>query len=141
MPNPTIKITVDDSKLRQLINDTKGAAPVRVVADGVHYGIYQEFPTAGRPARPCAKPAAEAVAPTYRKAMRKALDMGLAEEVTEKAARDVERLWKQNIVTKDVIDTGAYLNSIHVVGGEIFGVEFESMRGMTKEQKATAAGF
>lgn len=37
-----------------------------------------------------------------------------AEKVLDKAARDVEAGWKDNIVQKNVVDTGAYLNSVHV---------------------------
>ena len=40
MPGPTIKITIDDSKLRKMIAETAGAIRPRVVADGVEYGIY-----------------------------------------------------------------------------------------------------
>jgi hypothetical protein len=117
MPRPTVTVKVDDRELVRLMRKSKGKAPKRIVADGVHYGIYQEFGHHGVAARPCAKPAAEEVRPSFHKAMAEALTIEQAEQVTEKAARDVERLWKQNIVTKDVIDTGAYLNSIHVVRG------------------------
>lgn len=37
-----------------------------------------------------------------------------AESVLDVAARQVEAGWKQNIVAKNVIDTGDYLNSVHV---------------------------
>ena len=40
---------------------------------------------------------------------------GRAEKVLEVAARNIERDWKQNIVTQHVIDTGTYLGSVHVV--------------------------
>ena len=38
--------------------------------------------------------------------------------VLDKAAFDVEALWKENIVAKGVVDTGAYLNSVHAGPGE-----------------------
>jgi hypothetical protein len=37
-----------------------------------------------------------------------------AEEVLDVAARHIEVEWKRHIVEKDVVDTGAYLNSVHV---------------------------
>ena len=36
--------------------------------------------------------------------------------ILDKAAHDVEAGWKENIILKHVIDTGAYLNSVHVEG-------------------------
>ena len=37
-----------------------------------------------------------------------------AEMVLDKLARDIEAGWKGRIIEKHVIDTGAYLNSVHV---------------------------
>lgn len=37
-----------------------------------------------------------------------------AERVLDKSASDVENGWKEFIVQKGVVDTGAYLNSVHV---------------------------
>jgi hypothetical protein len=47
----------------------ESAGPLaRVVADGVEYGVYQEYGAKGRPARPCATPAVEAVRAGFIKA-------------------------------------------------------------------------
>ena len=124
----TIKIVVDDRKLVALMKATKGKRPTRIIADGVEYGIYIEMGTVHMPARPCAGPAVEAVRPAFLQAWKKAGSLARSEAVVDKAAHDVERLWKQNIIQKDAVDTGAYLNSIHVVDAETFTTEFESMR-------------
>ena len=99
MPNETVRVVVDDAELVRWIAKTKGK-PVRVVADGVEYGIYQEMGTEKIGARPCAKPAAEAVRPGFTKAYVGARNVLHTKQIVEKAARDVERLWKQHIVTK-----------------------------------------
>jgi len=40
-----------------------------------------------------------------------------AEKVIDVAAANIEGSWKKSIVDKNVIDTGAYLNSVHVESG------------------------
>ena len=40
MSNSTVRVVIKDAKLRKMIAATKGKKPVRVVADGVEYGIY-----------------------------------------------------------------------------------------------------
>jgi hypothetical protein len=110
----TIQINIDDSVLVALIAATKGKRPVRIVADGVNYGIYNEFGTSRMPAHPFMKPAAEAVRAGYIKAIGQAENWEKAEAVTEKAARDVERGAK----ARAPVDTGALRASIHVVKGD-----------------------
>ena len=127
----TIRITVDERNLVKLINATKGPIRPKIVSDGVNYGIYHEFGTVKMGARPCAAPAVESVRSglVWAFVQANAISDVLAQGMIDKAARDVERLWKQNIITQDVIDTGAYLNSIHTVDASgQFSTEFESMR-------------
>ena len=124
MAQPKITITVDDSELVKLIKNTTGDAPVRVVADGVEYGIYQELGTSRMAAQPFMRPAVEAVRPGFAQAFRGALTREQAEVVVVKAAFDVERLAKQ----RAPVDTGALKNSIHVVDGEEFSITFERAR-------------
>lgn len=114
MPKPIVHVHIDDSKLVELIAATKGKRPVRIVADGVEYGIYQEMGTTRIPAHPFMKPAAEAVRRGYIKAIGQVDNWEVAEQVTEKAARDIERGAKQ----RAPVDTGALRASIHVVEGE-----------------------
>ena len=123
----TVRVVVDDKRLLALIAATKGKAPVRVVADGVNYGIYLEMGTSKMSARPCAGPAAEDIRPIFQQALRGAVTRQQVEDVVDKTAFDVEKRWKEYVIQKDVVDTGAYLNSVHVVRGETFGVEFPSM--------------
>ena len=105
---------LEDAPLKQLIANTGGPAVRRVIADGVEYGVWIETGTSRMPARPCAKPAVEAVQSGFEKAfMNKLTDAQVGAAVT-KTAFDIERLWKQNIVEKGAVDTGAYLNSVHV---------------------------
>jgi len=128
----TIRIDVDDRELVKLINAASGPIKPKIVADGVNYGVWQETGTTKMAARPCATPAIEAVRGGFAQAFAQAsaITSALAQGVVEKTAQNVERLWKQNIITKGVVDTGAYLNSVHVVdaGTGAFSVEFESMR-------------
>ena len=116
-----IKIVIDDSKLVAMIQQTKGKKPMRVVADGVEYGLYQEMGTHRMAAHPFMRPAVEAVRAGFTKAFKAAgSNFALADQVVEKTARDVERLAKQHAP----VDTGALRASIHVVSGEKYEAEF-----------------
>jgi hypothetical protein len=119
MAAPKIQITVDDRKLRDLIAKTKGPAPVRIVADGVEYGLYQEMGTVKMGGQPFMVPAVEKVRPGFGLAMKGAITRAQVEQVVEKTARDVERFAKQFAP----VDTGALRNSIHVVQANDFAFE------------------
>ena len=123
MPGPKVTLRVDDRELQRLIRKTAGQGPVRVIADGVQYGLYQEMGTSRIPAHPFMRPAVEAVRESFNQAMAKALTMEQVTAVVDKAAFDIERLAKQNAP----VDTGALKNSIHVVDGKEFGVTFEKL--------------
>ena len=123
MPGPKITLTLDDSKLRKMIAETAGNIRPKVVADGVEYGIYQEYGVEngfGRgiriPAHPFMRPAVEAVREQFNKAMRTALGTGKAQVVVDKTAFDVEKIAK----SKAPVDTGALKNSISVHDAEGF---------------------
>ncbi len=117
------QVRIDDAKLRAMIKATKGKKPIRVISDGVEYGLFLEMGTVKMAARPTAVPAVEAVRPGFEQAFKGNEKFMQAEQIVEKTARDVERLWKQGIVDKNIIDTGAYLNSIRVSepSGIVFG--------------------
>lgn len=124
-----IKITIDDSKLVEMIKATAGQRPIRIVADGVEYGIYQELgPSEGGKRqwgfKPFMKPSVESARPGFLKAWQQVNNLSQAEAVVEKAARDVERGAKINAP----VDTGALRSSIHVVDAELFEVEFTPER-------------
>ena len=112
----TVTVTIDDRELVRLINASRGDITPMIVADGVEYGIYQELGQEGRPARPCARPAVESARPEFEAMFKtdEALTRSGVQGIVKKAASRVEILWKQNIQTKKVIDTGAYYGSVHV---------------------------
>lgn len=115
-----IRIVIDDTKLVRMIKQTRGKKPMRIVADGVEYGIHQELGTHRTAAQPFMRPAVESVRPGFTTAWKAAgSNFGLADKVVEKTARDVERLAKQNAP----VDTGALRASIHVVKGERYEVK------------------
>lgn len=123
-----ITITVDDRELKRLIANT-GAKFEKIVADGVHYGIYQEMGVENGfgkgikiPAHPFMSPAVEAVRPGWDAAFTNQLTDQQVEGVVTKAAFDIERGAKERAPT----DTHALQNSIHVVDGDSFSVTFES---------------
>ena len=112
-----VTIRLETGILDGLIEDTAGKPHTKVVADGVHYGIYQEMGVEngfGRgikiPAHPFMRPAVEAVARGFEQAFKGQLTTAQVDAVIEKTARDVERIAK----VKAPVDTGALRNSIHV---------------------------
>lgn len=111
MAGPRVTVTVNDAVLRKLIADTKGPAPVRIVADGVEYGLYQEMGTVKMAAQPFMVPAVEAVRPGFAQSMKGAITLAQVTEKIDKAAFDVERIAKE----KAPWEFGALRNSIHVV--------------------------
>jgi len=89
------------------------------------YGVENGFGRGIRiPAHPFMRPAVEAVRGQFNKAMGAALGTGKAQAVVDKTAFDVERGAKQ----RAPVDTGALKNSIHVVDGDEFSVEFQAER-------------
>ena len=105
-----IRIRIVDALLQKMIRATKGKKPVRIVADGVEYGLYQELGTVKMAAQPFMVPAVERVRPGFEQAFKGDEKFMEAEQIVEKAARDVERFAKQDAP----VDTGALRGSIHV---------------------------
>lgn len=119
-----VHVTLDDAKLKQLITHT-GAEVQRYVADGVHYGYWQEVGTERQGyAQPFMRPAVEAVRPGWERAFENKLTDDQIEAVVEKVSRDIEGLAKDYAP----VDTGALRSSIHVTkdmpggGGPLFFV-------------------
>jgi len=120
-----ITITVDDRELQRLIRET-GDEVLYIVADGVNYGIHQEFGTHKMPVpHPFMVPAIENVRPGFDAAFQNKLTDKQVDQVCKKTAYDVEGIAKQLAP----VDTGALKNSIHVVKGETFSASFENERG------------
>jgi len=120
----SITITVDDRELQRLIRET-GDEVMYIVADGVNYGIHQEFGTVKMAAHPFMVPALENVRPGFAQAFQNKLTNTQVDQVCKKTAFDVESIAKQMAP----VDTGALKNSIHVVKGEQYSVSFENQRG------------
>lgn len=111
-----VTMVVDDTRLVQMIQNMKPTEPVRILADGVDYGIDQEFGTSRRAAHPFMVPAIEYVRPAYDKGFGQIQNLEHAEAFVEKLARDAERKAK----TLAPVLTGNLKSSIHVVKGEEF---------------------
>ena len=120
----SITITVDDRELQRLIRET-GDEVMYIVADGVNYGIHQEFGTVKMAAHPFMVPALENVHPGFAQAFQNKLTNTQVDQVCKKTAFDVEGIAKQMAP----VDTGALKNSIHVVKEDTFTVTFENERG------------
>ena len=112
----SVTVTVDDTKLRELIANT-GKEVQFIVADGVHYGIYQEFGTSKMAAHPFMSPAIEAIRPSFIAAFRGKITNSQVYQVCKKAAYDVMRLAQDFAPVR----YGFLKNSIHVVDGNTYG--------------------
>jgi hypothetical protein len=101
-------VTIRDENLTRLIGAMGVKVQTRFIADGVEYGIMQEFTQRGHPSL---RPAFEQVAKPLPAAIGKAVEaMVELDDLFDKAAFDVQTLWAADVN----IDTGAYKNSIHV---------------------------
>ena len=109
----SVTVTVDDRELQRLIRET-GDEVLYIVADGVNYGIHQEFGTVKMAAHPFMVPALEHVRAGFEQAFQNKLTDKQVDMVCKKTAFDVEGIAKQLAP----VDTGALKNSIHVVKGE-----------------------
>jgi hypothetical protein len=120
----TTHVRVDDAKLVKLIADlARQGTPTRIVADGVEYGIFLEMGTVRmKQAYPTLTPAVESNRDALEKGMQQAGgDLTRVTTVVDKVAFDVLGKWQENIRQMPVgdhiglIDTGAMINSTHVV--------------------------
>ena len=110
-----IIIDADFTDLEEmLIHLQECPQPMRVVHDGVEYGVYQEFGTTTIAPRPALQTAVSEVEPAYRALMSQITTVERPDAAIAKLAHDLEAQWKAQIVAMRIIDTGAYLNSIRV---------------------------
>lgn len=110
----TLTVRVDFTVLDSIIRRAQGK-PMRIVHDGVEYGIYQEFGTSrGIAPRPAAQTAAIEMEPAYQELMAQITEVPDPDAAIEKFATDLADRWKQNIIQMKIIDTSAYLNSVRV---------------------------
>jgi len=114
----TIEVELDTKMVDWLIKENPPGEVSRIVADGVHYGFWQEVGVEngfGRgiriPAHPFMTPAVEAVRPGFEKAFKGILlTVASVEAVVVKVANNVMRLARVHAP----FDTGALRGSIHV---------------------------
>lgn len=96
-------------------------------------GVFHEFGTVNMPARPTLIPAVESNRDALEKGLQQAGgDLGRVDTVVDKVAYDVLGDWRTNIQQMPVgdhiglIDTGAFINSTHVVEpNEAYQFEFD----------------
>jgi len=106
----SVTVIVDDRILKDLIKNT-GDEVQYIVADGVHYGIYQEFGTVHMGKQPFMGPAVEHVRPGFDIAFKNQLTNKQVDWVCKKAAFAVEAIAKALAPVR----YGFLRNSIHVV--------------------------
>ncbi len=117
-PNGT-SYTINTDGIDAIMKTLRGQH-VKIVHDGVAYGIYWELGHVSGNAflqKPFLVPACEQMADPMKKAMKQAVDRGdlkTLDNVIDKVAFDVEKRTKQIITEIDLIDTGALRNSIAV---------------------------
>jgi len=119
-----VDVVINDRELKKLLDAVAEGEHLRIVADGVEYGIYQELGTSKMPAHPFMTPAVEAMRDKFADAVRKGWMIAL-ENVLDKVAMDIVARAK----ALAPVDTGLLKNSIHVVSGETFSTSFQKRRG------------
>ena len=110
--------TALDAMLRRLRKEER---PVRIVHDGVEYGVYQEFGTTKLAPRPAAQTAAAEIEPAYQTLMGQITEVPDPDAAVHKIASDLQARWMAQIRTMRIIDTGKYHNSIKVSTPEEWG--------------------
>mgnify|MGYP001561716920 CR=1 FL=1 len=113
----SVVIITDMARLDELIRKCVGK-PVRILHDGVNYGIYQEFGTRYMAAHPFMTPALVAVAEPLAQGFKQMANLEDADRFVEKVARDAEGIAKANAPVR----TGALRNSIAVHRPEEMGL-------------------
>jgi hypothetical protein len=106
----------DLRELRRMIRTMTGK-PVRILHDGVDYGVHNEFGTIHMAPHPFMTPAADAVKGPFEQGWRQLDNLEDAEAFVEKIARDAEGIAKANAP----VDTGALKASIAVHKPEEIG--------------------
>ena len=106
-------VEYDNAKLLKLMENLEGQ-PVRILHDGVDYGIWQEVGHHGVAARTFMSPAAEHVRPALMKGLRPIIERqsDKLEVFIVKLAGDAQDEAQSQIVAKNIVDTGALHDSI-----------------------------
>jgi hypothetical protein len=106
-----LTIKTDTGLLDKIIANVGNAdTDTFIIADGVDYGIYQEFGTKRMAAQPFLIPAFEDATKSLPAAMGQAVERGVnPNDVLKKTAFDIQG----NAQKRAPVDTGALKNSIH----------------------------
>ena len=107
-----LTIKVDTGILDSIIANVGNVSTnTYIIADGVDYGIYQEFGTKRMAAQPFLIPAFEDAIKSLPKAVGQAVERGVdINKVLSKTAFDIQSMAQQRVP----VDTGALKNSLHV---------------------------
>ena len=111
-----IRVEVDTKKLDDLIRTIKPGKVVRILHDGVAYGIYNEFGTVKMSAKPFITPALEAIRPAFFKGLKQIRNLQMLEDFVDKISRNAEGIAKP--LTR--LKTGNLRSSIGVSTPETF---------------------
>ena len=115
-----VTVTINMARLEQLMRKIPDKA-VRILHDGVDYGIYQEFGTAKMTEdsyRPFMTPAAEAVRQPFLDGLKVLHNIEDIDTFVDKVAHDAEAIAKSTVR----VDTGRLKNSITVSKPEALGL-------------------
>ena len=112
-----VTVTINMARLEQLMRKIPDKA-VRILHDGVDYGIYQEFGTTKMAAHPFMTPAAEAVRQPFLDGLKVLHNIEDIDTFTDKVAHDAEAIAKTYVA----VDTGRLKNSITVSKPEALGL-------------------
>jgi len=113
--NKYFTVQTDMRVLERFIKTMKGK-PVRILHDGVDYGIHNEFGTSRMSAQPFMTPAAEGVRGPFLEGWKQVSNLEQADDFVELTARRAEGIAKANAR----VDTGAMKASIKVSKPEDF---------------------
>ena len=108
-------VQTDMRVLQRMIKNCTGK-PVRILHDGVDYGIYNEFGTSRMTAQPFMTPAVDGVRSEFLEGWKQVGNLEQAEDFVELTARRAEGIAK----THARVDTGAMRASITVSKPEDF---------------------
>jgi hypothetical protein len=110
------EVKIDDKVLQEIIKNVANLEPRRyIIADGVEYGVFQEFTDKGHPSlRPAFEKHTTRIPDIVGAVIERAPNRGLAtvnlNRAMKKLAFDIANEWAADVN----VDTGAYKNSIHV---------------------------
>ena len=111
-----IRVEVDMKKLEEFIRTIKPGKVVRILHDGVDYGIYNEFGTSRMAAHPFMIPAIEIIRPAFFKGLKQIRNLQMLEDFVDELATDAAGHARNRAPVK----TSQLKNSIMVTPAERF---------------------